>query len=57
MLAITTLVYPLYEVDHDKYKINRKPKNKKPVMEYLSKQGSHMPVFHFLSLFFDVYYI
>ena len=56
MLAITALIFPLYEVDHGKYKVNQKPKNRKPVMDYLSKQGSHMPVFSFSSLLFDVYY-
>ncbi|MBD3184111.1 3-methyl-2-oxobutanoate dehydrogenase subunit beta [Candidatus Poribacteria bacterium] len=37
-LAVETNVFPLYEVEHGKYTINRKPR-KKPAKEYLSLQG------------------
>ena len=44
-MAISTCIYPLYEVDHGKYRINKKPRNKRPVKEYLFMQGRfrHLP--------------
>jgi len=38
-LATETCVFPLYEVEHGKYRITRKVANKKPVAEYLKMQG------------------
>ena len=38
-LAVQTNVFPLYEVENGKYKINMKPKNRKPIGEYLKMQG------------------
>ncbi|HDN81970.1 MAG TPA: 3-methyl-2-oxobutanoate dehydrogenase subunit beta [Methanomicrobia archaeon] len=38
-LAVQTNIFPLYEVENGKYKINIKPKNPKPVEEYLKLQG------------------
>ncbi len=38
-LAVDTCIYPIYEVEMGKYKISRKPKNKKPVKDYLKHQG------------------
>ncbi|HHS12823.1 MAG TPA: 3-methyl-2-oxobutanoate dehydrogenase subunit beta [bacterium] len=38
-LATETNVFPIYEVENGVYKINRKPKNPKPVQEYLKLQG------------------
>jgi 2-oxoisovalerate ferredoxin oxidoreductase beta subunit len=44
-LAVTTCVYPLYEVEYGKYKITRKPGKQKPVMDYIRMQGRfrHLP--------------
>ncbi len=43
-LAVETCVWPLYEVIDGKWIVNYRPKNKKPVEEYLRPQGrfSHM---------------
>ncbi|MEA1992986.1 MAG: 3-methyl-2-oxobutanoate dehydrogenase subunit beta [Euryarchaeota archaeon] len=38
-LAVQTNIFPLYEVEDGKYTINKKPKNPKPVGEYLKLQG------------------
>jgi len=38
-LAVQSNIFPLYEVEDEKYKINMKPKNPKPVEEYLKLQG------------------
>lgn len=38
-LAVDSGVFPLYEIDHGVWKLNRKPKNLKPVAEYLQGQG------------------
>jgi pyruvate/2-oxoacid:ferredoxin oxidoreductase beta subunit len=38
-LIVQTNIFPLYEVEDEKYKINIKPKNPKPVEEYLKLQG------------------
>ncbi len=42
--AVTTRAFPIYEVEHGKYKINRKPE-KTPLSEYLMLQGrfKHLP--------------
>jgi pyruvate ferredoxin oxidoreductase beta subunit len=43
-LAVETCVWPLYEVENGKYKINYRPREKKPVIEWLKVQGrfSHL---------------
>jgi len=38
-LAVETCVFPLYEIENGVYKINKKPKEKLPVIEYLKTQG------------------
>ena len=42
--AVETCVWPLYEVIEGKYILSYKPKEKKPVEEYLKMQGrfAHM---------------
>jgi 2-oxoisovalerate ferredoxin oxidoreductase beta subunit len=44
-LAVDTGVFPLYEVENGVYSINKKPKELKPVKEYLALQGRfrHLP--------------
>jgi len=37
-LAVETCLWPIYEVENGKYKINYKPKEKKPVTEYFKLQ-------------------
>lgn len=37
-LAVETCYWPIYEVENGIYKINNKPKNKKPVAEFLKTQ-------------------
>ncbi len=44
-LATDTCVWPLYEVENGKYKINYKPKEKKPVLEWLKPQGRFRHLF------------
>jgi pyruvate ferredoxin oxidoreductase beta subunit len=44
-MAADTCVWPLYEVDEGKYKINYKPKEKKPVSEWLKPQGRFRHLF------------
>jgi len=44
-LATDTCVWPLYEVENGKYKINYKPKEKKPVLEWLKGQGRFRHLF------------
>jgi pyruvate ferredoxin oxidoreductase beta subunit len=44
-LAVETCVWPLYEVENGKYKINFKPKEKKPVLEWLKTQGRFRHLF------------
>ena len=44
-LAIDTCAWPLYEVEKGKYKINYKPKEKKPVLEWLKPQGRFRHLF------------
>jgi pyruvate ferredoxin oxidoreductase beta subunit len=43
--ANDTCVWPLYEVEEGKYKINYKPKEKKPVLEWLKPQGRFRHLF------------
>ena len=40
-LAVDTGVFPLYEVDNGEWKLSRKPKELKPVNEYLKGQGRY----------------
>ncbi len=44
-LATDTCVWPLYEVENGKYKVNYKPKEKKPIMEWLKSQGRFRHLF------------
>jgi pyruvate ferredoxin oxidoreductase beta subunit len=44
-LATDTCVWPLYEVEKGKYKVNYKPKNKIPVTEWLKPQGRFRHLF------------
>jgi len=41
-LAVETCFWPLYEVEYGKYKINYKPKEKKPISEWVKLQGRFM---------------
>ena len=45
MLAADTCIWPLYEVEYGEYKLTYKPKEKKPVDEYLSRQGRFRHLF------------
>jgi pyruvate ferredoxin oxidoreductase beta subunit len=38
-LAVDTCIWPLYEVEHGKYKLSYKPKEKKPITEWLKSQA------------------
>lgn len=38
-VAVDTCVWPLYEVENGEFKLNKKPKEKKPVTDYLFMQG------------------
>lgn len=38
-LAVDTGFWPLYEIENGKWKINYKPRERKPVIEYLKTQG------------------
>jgi len=44
-LAADTCVWPLYEFEEGKYKINNKPREKKPVLEWLKSQGRFRHLF------------
>jgi len=44
-LSADTCVWPLYEVENGKYKVNYKPKEKKPVLEWLKSQGRFRHLF------------
>ena len=44
-MATDTCVWPLYEVENGKYKINYKPKEKKPIIEWLESQGRFRHLF------------
>jgi len=43
--AVDTCVWPIYEVENGKYTINYKPKEKKPVTEWLKPQGRFRHLF------------
>ncbi|MDR3256115.1 MAG: hypothetical protein LBT18_00405 [Endomicrobium sp.] len=45
-LAVTTCIWPAYEVDNGVYKINVKPKEKKPITEFLKLQGRFKHLFN-----------
>jgi pyruvate ferredoxin oxidoreductase beta subunit len=44
-LAVETCMWPIYEVIDGEYKINVKPKEKKPVVEFLKDQGRFKHLF------------
>lgn len=44
-LAVDTCYWPLYEVENGKWKLNYKPKEKKPVAEWLAAQGRFKHLF------------
>ncbi len=44
-LAVDTNFWPLYEFDHGKLHINYKPKNRKPIEEFLKGQGRFKHLF------------
>jgi pyruvate ferredoxin oxidoreductase beta subunit len=44
-MAADTCVWPLYEVENGKYKVNYKPKEKKSVLEWLKPQGRFRHLF------------
>ena len=44
-LAVETCVWPSYEVENGVYKVNLKPKNKKPVVEFLKTQDRFRHLF------------
>ncbi|MCX5781900.1 MAG: thiamine pyrophosphate-dependent enzyme [Elusimicrobia bacterium] len=44
-LAVETCMWPIYEVVNGQYKINSKPKEKKPVAEFMKKQSRFKHLF------------
>ena len=44
-LAVETCFWPVYEVVDGKYKVNIKPKEKKPVVEFLKPQARFRHLF------------
>lgn len=44
-LAVQTNYWPLYEVEHGKWKLNHKPREKKPIVEWLKLQGRFRHLF------------
>jgi pyruvate ferredoxin oxidoreductase beta subunit len=44
-IAVDTCVWPLYEVEDGKYKLNYKPKEKKPILEWIKPQGRFRHLF------------
>jgi pyruvate ferredoxin oxidoreductase beta subunit len=42
---VETCFFPSYEVENGVYKVNSKPKEKKPVVEYLKKQDRFRHLF------------
>lgn len=44
-LAADTCVWPIYEVENGTYKLNYKPKEKKPVADWLKSQGRFKHLF------------
>jgi pyruvate ferredoxin oxidoreductase beta subunit len=44
-LAVATCFWPLYEIEDGVVTVNHKPRNKKPVSEWLKKQGRFRHLF------------
>ncbi|NLG86323.1 MAG: pyruvate ferredoxin oxidoreductase [Firmicutes bacterium] len=44
-LSVETCYWPLYEVDHGKWKLSYKPKEKKPIETWIRKQGRFRHLF------------
>lgn len=44
-LAVDTCVWPLYEIENGKWRLTYEPKRKKPVEEFLSRQGRFKHMF------------
>jgi pyruvate ferredoxin oxidoreductase beta subunit len=44
-LAVETCFWPLYEVEHRQVRVTRKPKDKRPVSEWLERQGRFRHLF------------
>lgn len=44
-IAVDSCVWPLYEVENGKYKVNYKPKEKKPILEWIKPQGRFRHLF------------
>jgi len=44
-LAVDTCYWPLFEIDHGEYKINYKPREKKPLREWMKAQGRFRHLF------------
>ncbi len=44
-LAVDTCVWPLYEIENGKWRLTYEPKKKKPVEEFLAKQGRFKHMF------------
>lgn len=44
-LAVSTCFWPLYEIEDGVVKVNHKPRDKKPVSEWLKKQGRFRHLF------------
>ncbi len=44
-MAVDACIWPLYEVENGKYKINYKPKEKKPILEWIKPQGRFRHLF------------
>jgi pyruvate ferredoxin oxidoreductase beta subunit len=44
-LAVETCFWPVYEVEHGVFRVTKKPKEKKPVEEWLKKQGRFRHLF------------
>jgi len=44
-IAVDTCVWPLYEVENGKYKLNYKPKEKKSILEWIKPQGRFRHLF------------
>ena len=43
--AVETNFWPLFEVENGKYKINQKPKERKPIADWMKKQGRFKHLF------------
>ena len=44
-LAVQTNFWPLYEVENGKWKLNYKPKERKPIKEWMEAQGRYKHLF------------